>query len=131
MARYLGVGVVVFAVSWAPVLAGQTTGPAGAASGSPAAAVKANPALIEGLAKEMGSTPAQAAGAAGALFGLAKSKLAPEQFSQISRVVPGMNALLGAAPAAAGAPTAAAAVSKLGLSPDKVTKAVPVLTQDV
>ena len=149
MTRYLGVGVVVGAVLLAPVMAAnQTSGPAGAASGSPAAAIKANPDLVNGLAKEMSSTPEQAAGAAGALFGLAKSRLAPAQFSQSSRAVPGMNALLGAAPSGGGASSAVAqaagaagaggglsgvggAFTKLGLSPDMVMTAVPFLTQYV
>lgn len=116
-----------------------------------AAAAKASPALVSALSQQIGATPEQAAGAAGALFSLAKSRLSPGDFSQVGKAVPGMDALLGAAPAAGGtgAPagvggvlsqlggsagglaTAAAAFSKLGLSPDLVAKAVPVLTQFV
>ena len=91
----------------------------------------------------------QAAGAAGALFGLAKTRLQPEEFTQVSKAVPGMGSLLKAAPAmavgtsggasaiskmagsASGLASAAQAFSKLGLSPDMVAKAVPVLTQFV
>jgi hypothetical protein len=116
---------------------------------SAAAAVKASPALVGALSKEMGSTPEQAAGAAGALFGLAKSRLSADQFGQIATAVPGMDSLLGAAPAgggglggataglsqlggsASGLAGAAAAFSKLGLSPDMVSKAIPVLTSFV
>jgi hypothetical protein len=95
----------------------------------------------------MGATPEQAAGAAGALFGLAKSRLKSEDFSQIATAVPGMDSLLKAAPAAGGGATAstlsqlgsgasglagaASAFSKLGLSSDMVGKAVPVLTSYV
>jgi hypothetical protein len=111
------------------------------------AAASASPELIGALSKQLGSTPEQAAGAAGALFGLAKSRLKADEFAQVADAVPGMNALLKAAPsagaigttgglpAAAGAATglasAASAFSKLGLSPDLVGKAVPVLTQFV
>ena len=94
------------------------------------------------LSKELGSTPEQAAGAAGALFGIAKSRLKPEEFSQIAFAVPGMESLLSAAPAggsalsslgagATGLAGAASAFTKLGLQPDMVTKAVPVLTSFV
>jgi hypothetical protein len=118
-----------------------------AQAGAAAAAVKASPALIGSLSKEMGSSPEQAAGAAGALFGVAKSRLKADQFSQIAGAVPGMDLLLKAAPAtggggalgavsqlggsAAGLAGAASAFSKLGLSPDMIAKAVPVLTSFV
>lgn len=126
--------------------AAQEPAPAPAASADAAAAAKASPELVSALSKEIGSTPEQAAGAAGALFGVAKSRLKPEEFSQVSSAVPGMSALLKAAPAAAvgtsgalskmggtasGLATAASAFSKLGLSPDMVSKAVPVLTSFV
>lgn len=112
-------------------------------------AAKASPELVGSLSKEMGSSPEQAAGAAGTLFGIAKSRLSGDQFSQIAKAVPGMDALLKAAPAAApgssgglgslsqlggsaGALAAAApAFSKLGLKPEMAAKAVPVLTSFV
>ena len=120
-----------------------------AQAGAAAAAVKASPALIEALSKEIGSSPEQAAGAAGALFGLAKSRLSADEFSQVANAVPGIDALLSAAPAVGGAVgtaggglsqlggaasglgAATAAFSKLGLSPDMVAKAIPLLTQFV
>lgn len=117
-----------------------------AQGGAAAAAAKASPALIGSLSKEMGSSPEQAAGAAGALFGVAKSRLSADQFSQVAGAVPGMDLLLKAAPAsgggalgglsqlggsAAGLAGAASAFSKLGLSPDLVAKAIPVLTSFV
>ena len=117
---------------------------AGAAS---AAAAKASPELVGALSKELGASPEQAAGAAGALFGVAKSRLAPAEFAQVSKAVPGMSSLLKAAPAlggavgtsgisqlagsAAGLASAASAFSKLGLKPELVAKAVPVLTSFV
>jgi hypothetical protein len=118
---------------------------AAAPSAEAAAAAKASPELVNSLAKEIGSTPEQAAGAAGALFGVAKSRLKADEFSKIASAVPGMTSLLGAAPAAAtgtaglaklagsasGLASAASAFSSLGLKPEMVAKAVPVLTSFV
>jgi hypothetical protein len=107
------------------------------------AAAKASPELVNALSKEIGGTPEQAAGAAGALFGIAKSRLKPEEFTKIAGAVPGMDSLLKAAPAAAagvgtsgvagasGLAGAASAFTKLGLKPDMVSKAVPALTSFV
>lgn len=111
----------------------------------------ANPELVGSLAKELGATPQQAEGAAGALFGAARQNMPAADWSKVSAAVPGMEGLLKAAPAmgaaggggaaaaAAGAlgasggslGSAAAAFSKLGLKPEMVAKAVPILTQYV
>jgi hypothetical protein len=128
----------------------QATQPSGASAEASAAAASASPELVGALSKELGATPAQSAGAAGALFGLAKSRLKPEEFAQIASAVPGMDGLLKAAPAAGaagsvgtsgalgqmagsatGLASAASAFKTLGLSPDMVSKAVPVLTSFV
>ena len=110
------------------------------------AAGTANPELVGALAKEIGATPKQAEGAAGALFGLAKSKLSPGDWTKVASAVPGMDGLLKAAPAMAAAGGAAAipgaaglgglssvagAFSKLGLKPELAMKAVPILTNFV
>ena len=142
MARYSCYGIVC--VLLVVLSSSQAT-----AQSAAAAAVKASPALVGALSKEMSSTPEQAAGAAGALFGVAKSRLNADQFSQIATAVPGMDSLLGAAPApagglgaatgalsqlggsASGLAGAAAAFSKLGLSPEMVSKAIPILTSFV
>ena len=116
--------------------------------GAAKAAATASPELVGALSKEIGATPEQAAGAAGALFGVAKSRLKPEEFSMVAKAVPGMDTLLSAAPAAGGATgtagamsklgasagglaAAASAFSKLGLKPDMVAKAIPILTSFV
>jgi hypothetical protein len=116
-----------------------------------AAAAKASPALVSALSQQIGGSPEQAAGAAGALFGIAKSRLSAGDFSKVSGAVPGMDMLLKAAPAAggsslpaglpgglsqlggtaAGLASAAGAFSKLGLKPEMVAAAVPVLTSFV
>jgi hypothetical protein len=115
-----------------------------AQTGAASAAAKASPELVGALSKEIGGSAEQAAGAAGALFGVAKSRLKREEFSQVSAAVPGMDSLLRAAPAGAGSvgtagalsqlggsasglAGAAAAFTKLGLKPEMVAKAVPVL----
>jgi len=143
-----GLGLGCVALSAATVL-GARAGSQSLATAQ-AAAVKASPELVQSLSKEIGATPEQAAGAAGALFGLAKTRLKADEFAQISQAVPGMSALLKAAPgtkssnplsrgadlapalgtAAAVAP-AASAFSELGLKPELVTKAIPVLTSFV
>jgi hypothetical protein len=133
--------------AYSPDIAQAPAQKAPAATDAAKAAVSASPELIGALSKELGSSPEQAAGAAGALFGVAKSRLKADEFSQVASAVPGMDALLKAAPssgavgttgalsqmagAAGGAASAASAFTKLGLKPDMVAKAVPVLTSFV
>jgi hypothetical protein len=149
-------GLLLLRLSCAVVLAVPVVGGAAARTASAQAfsteaaraATKASPELVGELSKGIGATPEQAAGAAGALFGVAKSRLAPDQFSQVANAVPGMDLLLKASPAASevagttgalsqlaasagGLATAATAFSKLGLKPDLVAKAVPILTSFV
>jgi hypothetical protein len=57
----------------------------------------------------MGATVPQASGAAGALLGLAKTKLKPEEFTKVAGAIPGTDALLAAAPAVAGTAGSSAA----------------------
>jgi len=145
--------LLMLSTTAAPASALQATEAAKQAPAGAAEAVKASPDLVNALSKELGSTPEQAAGAAGALFGVAKSRLNADEFSQVAKAVPGMNALLGAAPALSGAggaigtagagaisqlggsasglAAAASAFTKLGLKPEMVSKAVPVLTSFV
>src|SRR5262245_24715750 len=91
--RTAGVALVV-ALSVTAGVAVSTAAEQGAA----ALAAKASPELVGSLSKELGSNPEQAAGAAGALFGVAKSRLKPAEFAQVSNAVPGMATLLSAAP---------------------------------
>lgn len=116
------------------------------------AAQAPSPEMIGALTKELGATPEQAQGAAGALFGLAKTRLKPEEFTQVASAVAGMDSLLKAAPAVdsakksgvdallqAGAGAAglgglagvAGSFTKLGLKPELALKAVPVLVAQV
>jgi hypothetical protein len=108
----------------------------------------ASPELVGDLTKGLSITPHQATGGAGALFSLAKSRLSPADFGKIAAVVPGMGSFLKAAPATShkgglssltsslpssvgGLESAALAFKKLGLSPEMVSKFVPILTSFV
>jgi hypothetical protein len=91
--------------------------------------------------KELAITPSQAQAGAGALFGVAKSKLTPADFAKVAGTVPGMDGLLAAAAPAAGGKSALDALagqaggmvgalntlSKLGLKPDAIAKFAPTL----
>jgi hypothetical protein len=131
-------------------------------------AAKASPKLVKALAKELDSTPEQAAGAAGVIFAVAKVLLPPEDFGEVAKAVPGMDALLAAVPkdepGTTGAPAASpgstftpgfassspstpaastpgvtmaasggmasvfGGLSKLGIKPEMIAKAVPFLS---
>jgi hypothetical protein len=122
-----------------------------AGPGSANAQKSISPELIGQLTQQLSITPKQAAGGAGALFGLAKSKLSADQFGQVANAVPGMDGLLksapkvkqsatsstmnsitGALPGGLGGLTSLAGSFKsLGLSPDMITKMAPMLEQFV
>ena len=112
----------------------------------------ANPELVGALAKALNSTPQQAEGAAGLLFGHARSKLSATDWASVSGAVPGMDGLLKAAPAGpvgtsgvkgalgslAGATGVGGSVAglaesfgKLGLKPEMIATAIPILTNYV
>lgn len=114
-----------------------------------------NPGLVGQLTNQLNITPAQATGGAGAMFGLAKGRLKPTDFSKVAAAVPGMNGFLKAAPApesgsglgsaasmasgglggigasassgAGGLASVAGSFHKLGLSPAMASKFAPVL----
>jgi hypothetical protein len=113
----------------------------------------ASPELVGQLVNELGITPTQAQGAAGTLFGVAKTKLSAADFAKVASAVPNMEGLLKAAPTAdaksstadlvagaagaaglgsAGSTAAAAgALSKLGLKTDTIVKLTPALVKAV
>jgi uncharacterized protein YggU (UPF0235/DUF167 family) len=140
-----GLVLVVAAVQAAPASRDQINQIAGwqdaVKSQAAQAAVKASPDLVNMLAKEIGASPGQAAIGAGALLGLAKTRLKPDEFSQVAGAVPGIDALLKAVPGGGagggdasqmlGLGSAASAFTKLGLKPDAITKAVPALVSFV
>ncbi|HUL29066.1 MAG TPA: DUF2780 domain-containing protein [Thermodesulfobacteriota bacterium] len=138
----LRIAVCIFSILGFAVGQALVQTPAAAQTQSP------SPELVGKLTKELKVTREQATGGAGALFGLAKSRLKPEEFSQVSKAVPGMNGFLKAAPKqdsgsplgslssalpseAGGLTSVAGSFNKLGLSPNMVSKFVPVLTEFV
>jgi hypothetical protein len=128
---------------FAAMLVMVSIGVAAQTPATPDLSKSANPELVGLLAKEAGVTPAQAEGGAGALLGLAKSRLKPEEFAEVSAAVPGTDALLKAAPAMGGAAGAmglagagglaslAGSFSKLGLKPETAAKMAPTLIKYV
>lgn len=104
-------------------------------------------ALVGALTSQLDVTEEQATGGAGALFALAEERMAPSEFSRVSSAVPGVDQLLGAAPALGGGSSgplgeAASALggsdlgqlaqlagpfAKLGLSPDMISRFLPVV----
>lgn len=95
---WLAACAIVGTLSTATPAPGQTNFDAQQAVALSAAA-KASPDFVTGLATELGSTPEQAAGAAGVLFTITKALLKPEDFAQVEKAVPGMDALLATVPA--------------------------------
>jgi Protein of unknown function VcgC/VcgE (DUF2780) len=111
----------------------------------------ASPELVGQLVNDLGITPKQAQGAAGTLFGLAKSKLSVDDFAKVAGAVPNMEGLLKAAPlgdakssatdvltgqlAGAGGLGAVASVAgpltKLGIKPETIAKLAPTLVKAV
>jgi hypothetical protein len=97
----------------------------------------ASPELVGHLAKGLSISPGQAEGAAGALMGLAKSKLSTAEFGEVSKAVPGMDSLLKMAPAMLGGNVGsslgglmslAGSFKQLGLDPALIAKAAPLIT---
>jgi hypothetical protein len=106
----------------------------------------ASPELVGQLVNELGISAGQAEGAAGTLFGVAKSRLGAEDFAKVASTVPNIDGLLNAAPAAdpkaaaleavagktggvASMAAAAGTLSKLGLNADTITKLAPTLVK--
>lgn len=115
--------------------------------------------LVGALTSQLGVNQQQAEGGAGALFGLAKQRMAPDQFGQVEQSVPGIGSLISAAPALGGGQSSggglggmaggalgslggggatgglgalaplAGSFSQLGLSPDMAGKFLPVILQ--
>ena len=137
-----------------PAAAAPEAQAAPAAAAQAAAAAKtvaqtASPELVGQLVSELAITPAQAEGAAGAMFNVAKAKLSPADFAKVAGTVPNMTGLLAAAPGAGkpnaleaivgknaastvgGVAAAAGALSKLGLSPAAIAKLAPSMVKFV
>jgi hypothetical protein len=128
---------------------GQSTATATAQAAASTVEQTASPELVGTLVKELAITPEQAQGAAGTLFGVAKTKLTPEDFAKVAGAVPNMDGLLKAAPAPgkpsaldmlakAGGSSSLGAVAgvaetlmKLGIKPETIAKLAPTLIKAV
>jgi hypothetical protein len=109
--------------------------------------------LISTLTQNLGVNESQAKGGAGLLFKLAKDKLSSTDFTKVAAAVPGMDSLIGSAPAAGGGALGglgkmvsglggtagglgsiaglAGGFSKLGMGSDMLSKFVPVILEFV
>jgi hypothetical protein len=111
-------------------------GIASCASGNPISAVASNP-LVSSLTSSLGVSPEQAVGGTGAMLGYAQNKLSPDQFSAVSNAIPGGSDIMKAAgPLLGGSSLSSLAdvqsvFSKLGMSPETVSKFAPILTDQV
>lgn len=127
-----------------PAAAAQSTSTPPVAAPQVTAEQTASPELVGTMTKELGVTPKQAEGGTGALLGLAKTRLKPEEFAKVSAAVPGTDSLLKAAPAvgggkaggmmgmggaggAMGLASLAGSFNQLGLKPEMAAKMAPVL----
>jgi hypothetical protein len=129
--------VVLVLVGAVALVRGQTPAPAMGKDLTVAQSV--SPELVGSLSKELNVTPFQAQGGAGALLGLAKTRLKPEEFAKVSSAIPGTDGLLKAAPAVAGGgmmggmggamglASLGNSFKQLGLSPDMAMKMAPAL----
>lgn len=89
--------------------------------------------LVDSLSTDLGVSPTQAAGGAGALLAMAKNNLSAEQFSGLLSKVPGLDSLLGGEGGVAAGMLGnisslegvGQAFSALGLSPDMISQFAP------
>ncbi|TXI17984.1 MAG: DUF2780 domain-containing protein [Nitrosomonas sp.] len=124
------------------------SGAAGAATAAATSASMNQIGLVDILAHRLGVSPQQALGGAGAIFQAAQGNMDPQAFATLSKSIPGMDTMLGAAPNLAGAgglsslmggadstlgsvAALAGSFQQLDLSPDMVGKFIPVITDYV
>jgi hypothetical protein len=138
------IGALVLFVQTPPPTAAP---PVQTAAGAEIADHTASAELVGKIVDQLKVTPIQAEGGAGALLGLAKQRLKPDEFTQVSDVIPGTDGLLAAASSAAptggmgavagmtkgaaGLASLAGTFKQLGLTPDMAAKIAPVLTNFV
>lgn len=96
-----------------------------------------SPELTGLLTQQLGVTEEQAKGGVGSMLKLAQEKLSAGEFDQVAKAVPGASKYLDSAKQLLGGGNVGnmaglqGAFSKLGMSPDMVSKFTPVLTQFV
>jgi hypothetical protein len=89
------------------------------------------------LTKQLGVTEGQAAGGTGAILAFAQQRLAAGDFDMIAKAIPGSDKYLGVAKQLLGGANISdkaglqSAFSKLGMTPDMVSKFAPIVTDYV
>jgi hypothetical protein len=128
--------------------AAQAPAPDAQPPAGPTVAETASPEIVGQLVNELGITPKQAQGAAGTLFGLAKTKLPAADFAKVASAVPNIEGLLKAAPVGdfkvpaieglggqalglGAVASVAGPLSKLGIKPEVMAKLAPTLVKAV
>jgi hypothetical protein len=109
----------------------------GCASASSAlGGLTSNP-LVSSLTSQLGVSPEQAVGGTGAMLGYAQKALPADQATAVANAIPGASDITkAAAPMLGGSSLSSladvqSAFSKLGMSPDTVSKFAPILTDQV
>lgn len=98
--------------------------------------ITSNP-LVSALTSGLGVSPEQAVGGTGAMMGLAQNKLSPDQFGSITSAVPGLGDITKAAGPLLGGTSLSSladvqgAFSKLGMSPETVSKFAPIIGEAI
>ena len=93
--------------------------------------------LTSTLTKQLGVTDTQAAAGTGSILAFAQQRLAAGDFDAIAKAIPGSEKYLGAAKQLLGGASITdkaglqSAFSKLGMSPDMVSKFAPIVTDYV
>lgn len=88
------------AAAAAPAAAPAAAAAAPAAPAAGTVEATASPELVGQLTKQLGVTPKQAEGGAGAILGYAKGKMKVEDYAKVAAAVPGCDNLVKAAPVA-------------------------------
>lgn len=90
-----------------------------------------NSPIVDMLSSQLGVSPQQATGGAGALLALASNSLSDSNSSELSSLIPGMSSLQNSAPGLMGMATNLTAVngifSNLGLDPAMVSQFAPLI----
>jgi hypothetical protein len=103
-------------------------------SGMPSMGSMGSASVVDSLTSQLGVTPQQATGGVGSMLSYAKGQLSPSDFSTVASALPGADKYMSLASEALGvgpiSSTAAlgSAFSKLGMSPDMVSKFAPIVT---
>ena len=89
--------------------------------------------VIDALTSQLGVTPQQATGGVGSMLSYAKGQLSPNDFSTVSKALPGADSYMQLASSALGTGTIStntgleSAFSRLGMKPEMVGKFAPIV----